>query len=222
VASNNPAGVQPPLSGPANRPDAESAEWVRLLSDAGSDGDLALARLHELLVRVAQREVRRRRSSTHVTGPELDDLAYQAAGDAVVAVRSKLAQFRGESRFTTWAFKFVMLEVSSKLGRHFWKGTEVAYEAKDWDRIADPFGIDPADEAQGRDLIQALQRAVDEELTDLQRSTFVALVINGVPLDALAAQLGSNRNAIYQTMYAARRKLRTALVASGHLDGRDE
>lgn len=218
MVSTNPAAREPPLIGQPNRPDAESVEWMRLLSDPGSGRDMALARLHELLVRVAQREVRRRRSTTHVTGPELDDLAYQAAADAMVAVTSKLGQFRGESRFTTWAFKFVMLEVSSKLGRHFWKGTDVAYQAKDWDRIADPFGIDPADEAQGHDLIQALQRAVHEELTELQRSTFVALVINGVPLDALATELGSNRNAIYQTMYAARRKLRAALVASGYLD----
>jgi RNA polymerase sigma-70 factor (ECF subfamily) len=219
VVSTNTAGGETPLTGHPDRPDAESAEWIRLLSDGGSDRDMGLARLHELLVRVAQREVHRRRSSTHVTGPELDDLAYQAAGDAMVAVTSKLGQFRGDSRFTTWAFKFVMLEVSSKLGRHFWKGTQVPYEAEDWDRIPDRFGIDPADEAQGRDLIEALQRAVEEELTERQRSTFVALVINGVPLDALAAELGSNRNAIYQTIYAARRKLRAALVASGHLDG---
>jgi RNA polymerase sigma-70 factor, ECF subfamily len=54
-------------------------------------------------------------------GPELDDLAYQAAGDALVAITGKIGQFRGESRFTTWAYKFVIFEVSAKIGRHFWR-----------------------------------------------------------------------------------------------------
>ena len=113
MVSTNPAAREPSLTGQPNQPDAESAEWMRLLSEPGTGRDMALVRLHELLVRVAHREVRRRGSTTHVTGPELDDLAYQAAADAMVAVTSKLGQFRGESRFTTWAFKFVMLEVSS-------------------------------------------------------------------------------------------------------------
>ena len=64
----------------------------------------------------------------------------------------------------------------------------------------------------------ALHRAVDEVLTDRQREIFVAIVLNGVPLDALVAELGTNRNAIYKMLFDARRKLRAALVANGHLD----
>ena len=64
----------------------------------------------------------------------------------------------------------------------------------------------------------ALHRAVDDVLTDWQRRLFVAIVVNGVPLDALVAEFGSNRNAIYKTLFDARRKLRAKLVANGYLD----
>jgi RNA polymerase sigma-70 factor (ECF subfamily) len=197
--------------------DVESAHWVRDLGNAGPEREQALARLHELLLRIARSELRRRSGQHPITGPELDDLAHQAAADALLAITAKLDRFRGESRFTTWAYRFVILEVSAKLGRHFWQRPTVALEAEDWDRLPDRFGIGPADQAQWHDLVIALRRAVDEELSERQRQVFVAIVLNGVPLDALVAQLGSNRNAIYKTMFDARRKLRAALAANGYL-----
>jgi len=197
--------------------DAESAEWVRTLVGAGAVREQALARLHELLLRVARSELHRRSGQHPITGPELDDLAHQAAADALLAITGKLSGFRGESRFTTWAYKFVIFEVSTKLGRHFWRRPTVALEAEDWDRLPDRFGMDPADHTQGRALVDAVHRAVDEHLTDRQRQVFVAIVLQGVPLDALVIQLASNRNAIYKTLFDARRKLRAALAAKGYL-----
>ena len=129
----------------------------------------------------------------------------------------KLGQFRGESRFTTWACKFVILEVSAKLGRHFWRHPAVPLDAEDWDRLPGRFGFDPAQEAEWRDLLAAVRRAVDDELTPRQRQVFVAIVLNDVPLDALALELASNRNAIYKMLFDARRKLRAALAANGYL-----
>ena len=143
------------------------------------------------------------------------DLACQAAADALLAITGKLGQFRGESRFTTWAYKFVVLEVSSKIGRHFWRHPSVPLGTEDWDRLPDVFGFDPAREAEWRDLLAALRRAVDNELTPRQREVFVAIVVNQVSLDALVAELASSRNAIYKMMFDARRKLRAALTADG-------
>src|SRR5215469_8126429 len=197
--------------------DAESAEWLGALAGTGPQREEALARLHGLLVRVARGEVARRAPRLQLTGPELDDLAYQAAADALVAITSKLCQFRGESRFTTWAYKFVIFEVSAKIGRHFWRHTSVRLDAEDWERLPDRFGFDPAHEAEWRDLLAALRRAVDEELTARQRKVFAAIVLNGVPLDTLVIELGSSRNAIYKTMFDARRKLRAALAANGYM-----
>jgi RNA polymerase sigma-70 factor (ECF subfamily) len=173
--------------------------------------------LHALLLRVARAEAHRRSGRLGISGPELDDLAHQAAADAVVAIIAKIGEFRGESRFTTWAYKFVVFELSSKIGRHFWRQPRVPLEVEDWDRLPDRFGLDPARESEWRDLVRAMRRAVEEDLTAHQRRIFTALVLQGVPLDALVAELGTSRNAVYKTMFDARRKLRASLSADGYL-----
>ena len=40
-------------------------------------------------------------------------------GDRTMA--AELLVVRGESRSTTWAYKFVIFKVSAKIGRHFWR-----------------------------------------------------------------------------------------------------
>jgi RNA polymerase sigma-70 factor, ECF subfamily len=197
--------------------DPESAEWIRVLGDPGPQREEALTRLHQMLVRIARSEVRRRGPRLRISGPELDDLASQAAADALLGITNKIGEFRGESRFTTWAYKFVILNVSAKIGRHFWRHPGVPLDAEDWDRLPARFGFDPAQEAEYHDLMAALRRAVNEDLTPRQRQVFVAIVLNGAPLDALVIELASNRNAIYKTLFDARRKLRAVLVANGYM-----
>ncbi|MGH7921801.1 MAG: sigma-70 family RNA polymerase sigma factor [Candidatus Dormibacteraceae bacterium] len=201
----------------AERLDPVSAAWVRELSVSGPVHDAALERLHALLLRVARAETSRRADRSLIAGPELDDLAMQAASDALLAIDRKVDGFRGDSRFTTWACKFVIFEVSTKLGRHWWRHRTVALDAEAWERLPGRFGLDPAEAFGERDLLVALRRAVDTVLTPHQRRVFVAIVLQGVPLDALVADLGSNRNAIYKTVFDARRKLRAELVANGYL-----
>lgn len=197
--------------------DAESAELLRALQGTGPARQLALTRLHALLLRVARSELGRRAGRHPVTGPELDDLAHQAADDALMAITAKLGRFHGESRFTTWAYKFVVLEVSAKLGRHFWQRPTTALEADQWNRLPDRLGLRPDDLVEQLDLLAALRRAIEEQLTDHQRLVFTAIVVDGTPLDALVVQLGSSRGAIYKTMFDARRKLRAVLAATGYL-----
>ena len=195
--------------------DRESAAWLRDLT--GRQREAAQARLHAELLRVARSEVSRRAGRLHVTGPELDDIAYQAAADAVLAITAKITQFRGESRFATWAYKFVIFEVSTKVGRHFWRNPTVSLKAEEWDRLPDRYGFDPAHESESREFVAVVRRAVDDELTERQRRVFIAIVVNGVPLDALIVDLSTNRNAIYKTLFDARRKLRATLVANGYI-----
>jgi RNA polymerase sigma factor (sigma-70 family) len=202
------------------RLDPDSARWVRALESEGEVYEDACARLHALLLRIARSEIARRAGGHHVTGPELDDLAHQAAADALLAIVRKVGRFRGESKFTTWAFTFVVFEVSGKLGRHFWRTPGVAFDADDWDRLPDRLGPDPAAETEARELLDGLREAVADTLTEHQRRVFMALVMGGVPLDALVDRLGTNRNAVYKTMFDARRKLRDRLVERGHLDAR--
>ena len=211
--------VDPEPRGAADRAlDPESAAWVRELTASGPVHDEAVLRVHALLVRVARAEVRRRRGQLAIAGPELDDLAQQAADDAVVSVVAKVGRFRGESRFTTWACKFAIFEVSTKIGRHFWQRPTVVMDSEDWDRLPDRFGLDPARVAEWRDVLTAVRRAVEEDLTDHQRRISSAIVLQGIPLDALVVELGSSRGAIYKALFDARRKLHAALVTHGYVD----
>jgi RNA polymerase sigma-70 factor, ECF subfamily len=203
---------------PAKDLDEESAAWVCRLEAGASERPTAERELHATLVRIALAEVRRRSASTPVAGRELDDIAHQAADDAMVAILAKLGDFRGESRFITWAYRFVILEVSSKLGRHYWRHPPVALDAGQWERLPDRFGIDPARHAETAGILAEVRRVVEEELTAHQRRVFTAIVVDGIPLDALAVRLGLQRNAVYKVIFDARRKIRRALVANGYLE----
>jgi RNA polymerase sigma-70 factor (ECF subfamily) len=199
--------------------DEESASWLhRLVSAVSTQRRAAERELHDRLVRIALAEVRRRSASTPVTGPELEDVAHQAADDAMLAIIAKLAEFRGESRFTTWAYKFVILEVSSKLGRHYWRNPAVALDTHQWERLPDKIGLDPHQHAEAAGILAEVRHAVDTELTAHQRRIFIAIVVDGIPLDALAEKLDLQRNAIYKVIFDARRKIRRVLVAKGYLD----
>src|SRR5262245_20187412 len=114
----------------------------------GPDRATGLARLHDMLLRIAMTEARRRRTAHRIAGPELDDVAYQAAADALLAITGKLGQFRGDSRFTTWAYKFVIFEVSTKLARHFWRTPSIRLDPQDWERLPDRFGFEPAQQSE--------------------------------------------------------------------------
>ena len=189
-----------------------SGEWLRGLR---SRDEQWLARLHALLLRAARFEVARRRPTLpHLRGNELEDLAYEAADDALMSVLARLDDFRGESRFTTWAYKFALLEAAVKLRKRAWQGREVPLEPESWSLFTSA-GLGPEDEAEQSELLQALQQAVDEELTPHQREVLVALALNGVPIDVLAERLETTRGALYKTLHDARRKLRRHLDEQG-------
>ena len=194
---------------------SDEVDWVADLT--GPDREAAVERLHALLLRAALSEASRRSGRNGVTGPELDDVAHQAANDALLAVLRRLADFRGESRFTTWAYRFVVLEVSGKLARHTWRRHPVSLEPAHWDRLPGRLGVGPADTAQVGEMVRSVRDAVETQLTEHQRRVFEAIVLRGVPLDVLAEELHTNRNAIYKCLFDARRKIRTQLVIDGYL-----
>jgi RNA polymerase sigma-70 factor (ECF subfamily) len=134
-----------------------------------------------------------------------------------MAVCERLDRFRGEARFTTWASKFVIFNVATKMNRHFWRRHEVPHDQEDWSRLASRLDSSPEDEAQVREFAAAVSSAVEESLSDRQRLVFVATVLKGMPIDVLANELGSTHNALYKVLFDARKKLRAALVAGGYL-----
>jgi RNA polymerase sigma-70 factor, ECF subfamily len=176
----------------------------------------AVAELHALLLRAARFEVGRRRAAMpRWDGDDLDDLAHQSADDALVAVLGKLDDFRGHSRFTTWAYKFALLEASVKLRRRPWQGRELPLEHESWPQLADR-GTSPEAGVEQGELLEAVRDAIHGELTPHQREVLVAVALNEVPIDVLAERLGSTRGALYKTIHDARRKLRDTLEADGH------
>jgi RNA polymerase sigma-70 factor (ECF subfamily) len=195
--------------------DADSREWLRTLRAGGAEQDDAVARLHALLLRASRFEVARRRPTLpHLRGNDLDDLANQAADDALVSVLARLDSFRGDSRFTTWAYKFALLEAAVKLRRRAWQGREVPLEPESW-TVFSSGGLVPEQEAEQSELLTALQEAIERELTPHQRRVLVALALNGVPIDVLAERLSTTRGALYKTLHDARRKLRKHLDERG-------
>jgi RNA polymerase sigma-70 factor (ECF subfamily) len=202
-------------------PDEDSAQWVAGLTASGSEQDACIARLHAVLTKAARAEAGRRTGLNGIAGQELQDLADQAAGDALVSILRKVTEFRGESKFTTWAYKFVVFEVANKFGRHAWRRQGVHWDEDSWERLPSRLGTDPADVSECREMISAVREAVDHALTPHQRRIFVAIVVNATPLDVLVAEMQTNRNAIYKIMFDARRKLRQHLVTQGHLVRKD-
>jgi RNA polymerase sigma-70 factor, ECF subfamily len=177
--------------------------------------DDAVAALHALLLRAARFELSRRRAAlSHVRGEELEDIAMQAADDAVVAVLSKLDEYRGESRFTTWAYKFALLETAVRLRRRAWQHRELPLAPEGWEPFVDRRSSPQANVERG-ELFSELARGIDERLTPHQREVLVAIALNGVPIDVLAARLGKTRGALYKTLHDARRNLRAYLDECG-------
>jgi RNA polymerase sigma-70 factor (ECF subfamily) len=212
--------VSPASSGASPAPlgglDSESQQWVRQLRVEHPRYDHTVERLHDVLRRVARSELSRRRHQLgSVTGPEFDDLAQQAADDAVVNVLSKLDDFRGLSRFTTWAYKFAMFEVSAKVARHAWRRQSPAIEELAWDKLVDPLAARPEDRLEQRSQLEALSAAIGE-LTHRQREVFVSVALNEIPIDVVALELGTNRNAVYKNLFDARRSLRERMADAGH------
>lgn len=208
---------------PSPQLDPDSRRWLDTLRAAdAATRDEAVAELHALLLRAARFELSRRRPAlSHLRGDDLDDVATQAADDALVSVLRKLDDFRGASRFTTWAYKFALLEASVKLRKRAWQDREVPLEPEDWS-VFSSARLQPEAEAEQRELVEAVRAGIDELLTPHQRAVLVSLAVNGVPIDVVADRLGTSRGALYKTLHDARRKLRAHLAERGlaHLEER--
>jgi RNA polymerase sigma-70 factor (ECF subfamily) len=217
VASDGvlPQPAAPETSAPAGTLDEDSRRWLQDLAGSGHARDEAIRRLHELLLRAARYEVARRRQMfAHLRGGDHDDLAQQAADDALVAVLGKLEQFRGDSRFTTWAYKFALYEAAVKIRRRGWQQRELPLEPDAWPTFASHLPS-PGEHLAESELLHALRDAIANRLSAHQREVLVAVTLNGIPIDVLAERLNTTRGALYKTLHDARKKLRVELAAEG-------
>jgi RNA polymerase sigma-70 factor, ECF subfamily len=201
--------------------DAASQGWLKALHASGSERERGVQRLHELLLRATRFEVGRRAAGSPWLGAEREDLAQQSADDALVAVLAKLDEYRGASRFTTWAYKFALLEAAAKTRRRAWHGRQIALDTEDWRLIADG-SVAPDREVEMSELLREVRDAIDEEITPHERQILTAITLNDVPIEVLAERLNTTRGALYKTLHVARGKLRRRLIANGfggHMPG---
>ena len=193
----------------------EPQDWVEALSIPGPRQDHAMSSLHQMMLRACRHQVRRMSAALAGVGNErLEEIANQAADEAMMAVLAKLSTFEGRSRFTTWAYKFAILPSATEVRRFAWARREV--ELNDTTQVME-CGPSPASHAEASDLAAAVRLAIEVALTPHQRRITIALLVDDVPIDVLAQRLGSNRNALYKTVHDARTRLRAHLIASGHL-----
>ena len=199
----------------ATLPERGSSLWVARLSSGEPERSKAIAELHELLLRAATFEVNRRRATfPHLRGGDFADLAQQSADDALVAILRKLDDFRGESRFETWAYKFALYEAAANVRKLAWQGREIPLSVDEWPVLTDQRAR-PDEDAEMTDLLLAVRQEIEHELSPHQREVLIALALNGVPIDVLAERLNTTRGALYKTLHDARQKLRRALAARG-------
>lgn len=168
-----------------------------------------------MLLGGARSEANRRRGS--LPDPvlaEVDDLCEQAADDALAGVLSKLDDFRGDSRFTTWAYKFAIFEISTRLRRHAWRGRRVDLDEAAGDRLES--ATDEVAAGDRRQVLRLIKQGAEQSLSERQRLVFDAAVLQEVPIDVLAERLATTRGAVYKVLHDARLKLRRHVEASGY------
>jgi len=192
--------------------DAEDRAWLQALRVTGPERELAAVRLHRLLLRAARFELGRRRHQLDAYGEQIDDLAVQSADNALAAILTKLDSFRFESRFTTWAYKFAILEASVAARRRAWQERELPVDPQAWSWLPTR-AVDPAEDFATRERLRQATAAIRTELSPHQREVLTALVFAEVPIDVLAERLNTTRGALYKTLHDARRRLRAVLDA---------
>jgi RNA polymerase sigma-70 factor (ECF subfamily) len=195
----------------------EDRRWVDGLADTGVNHERTCRELHAVLLRAARFEVAQRRNAQQVGGADLDDIACQAASDALLLVIRKVGEFRGDSRFATWATRFVAFEVRAKLRQHVSGHRAVGLRAEHDEQLVEA-NSDPCGHTQARELADAIRGVVNERFSANQRTVFLALLMYDVTAADLGSKMGLTANAIYQIAFRARNCLRGQLRTDGFLD----
>jgi RNA polymerase sigma-70 factor (ECF subfamily) len=198
-----------------------NAEWLIALNADGDTQAAALSELRAYLVRAASYALRRDRTSLpHLAPTDIGQLAEDSVQDALSTLLRHLPEFRGESRFTTWAYKFAVNAALVAARRERW-GRVPLDRLLDSPDLVERFGSlrdassDPQRGALQREMLEALRQGIESRLTKRQRQALTAIVFEEVPLDELARHWGSNRNALYKVLHDARRKLKAHLSERG-------
>lgn len=192
--------------------------WLMALRSEGALQQEALAELRQYLLRAVLVYLQRHRSDViHMDPEEIEGLAEESTQEALVQILAKLDTFRGEGKFTTWAYKFVINIAASELRLRRWTTLSLdtlrGEEEFPLLKVVEDVQVDDPERAlERRQLLELVQRIIDEDLTERQRTAIVAVHFHGVPVEEVAARLGTNRNNLYKLMHDARKRIKERLI----------
>lgn len=201
-----------------------NSEWVRELRAGGEEQAAALEALRAYLVRAARYGLQRSRWQPPHSASDLDQLAEDCAQDALLAILGRLTEFRGDSRFTTWACKFAINMALGAARREARKHVSLDASLEVTGRQArlpeaKALPSDPEHQARQAEAWAIIQAVMDDDLSERQRRALQAVIADEVPCDELARRWGATRNSIYKLLHDARQKLNTRLEARGFAPG---
>lgn len=203
-----------------------SEEWLTALSGGDEqEYERALHDLRDYLLRAALVYLTQQREElTSWNTADIRDLAENFAQEALLDIQDNLDGFRGDSKFTTWCYRFVINRAASELRRR-------RYHDLSLDRLREEepaayqrmFGTtaaaSPELRAERRMLLRLLREIVAEKLSEKQRLAVVGVYLRGYPMDAVAAALGLSRNALYKLLHDARKRIKQELHARHYTQG---
>lgn len=201
-------------------------EWLEALRQPGEEQAKALEELRDYLLRVALVYLRDRRPElSGLASSELREMAKDFVQEALLSIQDNLDSFRGDSKFTTWTYRFVINQAAGELRRRH-------YGTLSLDRLAEEetaalmavaeatAGLDPDLAAERRDLMVQLLQIIQSELNERQRLAIVGVHFQGRSMQEVADQLETSTNTLYKILYDARKKIKARLLAS-HLGAGD-
>lgn len=164
--------------------------------------------------------LRSRSDLSSLADSELEDLAGDFVQEALLQIQDKLHQFEGRSKFTTWAGKIAVHQALAELRRARWRDFSLEDLMGDTE-FTPSFLVQGAGPGQPEQMalrsgaLQAVADVINQELSERQRAALIALTVQGVSMQVVAEQMGTNSNALYKVLHDARKRLKARLAERG-------
>lgn len=198
-----------------------NAEWIRILSTPGAEQATALEELRQILLRAALFTFDRNASDLQrLSYDEVVRLAEDCAQEALLAILNHLDEFRGDSKFTTWAYKFAVNQALTTARRAHWRDISLETVLPDgdgyeWLDAGSGSEHDPHQQIEQSEIILVIKDIIRNGLTPRQQIVLKLMVFDEVPMDVIVERLETNRNAVYKLLHDARKKVKQQLEARG-------
>jgi RNA polymerase sigma-70 factor, ECF subfamily len=198
-------------------------EWLQDLNATGEMQEAALGDLRHLLFRAALYFFSRNLDDLNgMNREEILQCAEDCAQEALIAVMNHLSDFRGDSKFTTWVYKFAINMALMTARRERWKEVSLDQLTSspdgahfEWIAHDTSSTMVPDRSAQQVEITEIIQQVIERDLSEKQRQVLMLMIFHAVPMDEVVQRMGTNRNAIYKLLHDARRKLKSKLRAHG-------